>query len=60
MDKVVAAIKVCTQFIIGTLLWLSFTRDMQKENALELIPFVIKAFFIAAAFEFAFYWHVMR
>jgi len=58
MDKTIAAIKFCTEFLLGSNLLFQITKADAKIR--DIVPFFWRYFFFMVAFELTFYWHVLR
>ncbi|MCC7415377.1 MAG: hypothetical protein IT346_04815 [Epsilonproteobacteria bacterium] len=57
MDKIIAAIKFCTEFLLASNLLFQVTKVDAPIR--DIVPFLWKYFFFMIAFELAFYWHIV-
>ena len=58
MDKILATIKLCTEFIIASNLFFQVTAH--DKDLAELTPTIIRNMFFVLIFEFVFYWQILR
>lgn len=58
MDKTIAAIKICAEFIIGAIFYCRMAYN--EEHMYPMTSYILSLMFFVGMFEVVFYWHALR